>query len=377
MQMPKTRPQRRRRPTTKVMESGADPGATLADAATLGTSRDSDATQPPWLDTLMTTISSEIDRKIQQAMATSTVTPPAPPPEQAVAAPALTTPAQTVPPVAQPEADLQSSIVGPVQESLQGNLLSGSITSQVSAKLKQKIWAGEYVELSFLLEKTDKTDRIDHTYTFHVDNAGDAPAIQLVPHTRKGYPLPLLQWVRAWNRFCAVLQEQSPNLGPLLAHHLETVLNLASKGAAWRIYDEQFRRLISLGEAKWGSAHLELYLKAHLETQAPGKKATTAAVPQTDMPKGACYKYHTSGTCPTGESCKFQHNCFNCMGRHSFKDCQAAITKPFKVMPWFPKADTQNRIQSFPASSSGNNWTTPKATGSQPVKQNFFRGQRQ
>ena len=289
---------------------------------------------------------------------------PTAPPLLQAAPPAPTPQASTVPNQAAPpeqDFDLQASGVAALQQTLQGNstsnsmnLLSGSIICQVSSKVKQKIWAGEFVELSMLLDKTDKAEQLDETYSIHIDKGGDMPALQLVPHAKKGQTLSLLQWVRAWNRFCAIVTEQTPTLGPVLAHHLETVLNLANKGAAWRTYDEQFRKLVALAEAKWGSAHLELYLKSHLEGQTKERATADSSSVQKDikdMPKGACYRYHATGTCTSGTECKYQHNCYNCMGRHPYKECKYPIRKPFKVLDRFYKTSTTAHAQPFPAQS--------------------------
>ena len=47
-------------------------------------------------------------------------------------------------------------------------------------------------------------------------------------------PLTLPAWIKAWNRFCAILSEQDTSVTAGLAHHMENGLNLADRKASWR-----------------------------------------------------------------------------------------------------------------------------------------------
>ena len=104
----------------------------------------------------------------------------------------------------------------------------------------------------------------EEAYAIQIGQTDGAPSLQLVSQKRSA-PLTLPAWIKAWNRFCAILSEQDTSVTAGSAHHMENVLTLADKKASWRYYDEQFRHLIGSGMAAWGPAHLELYMKAHLE----------------------------------------------------------------------------------------------------------------
>ncbi|KAK7492349.1 hypothetical protein BaRGS_00016446 [Batillaria attramentaria] len=142
----------------------------------------------------------------------------------------------------------------------------------------------------------------------------------------------------AWNRFLAILAQQSPSLTPHLAHHCEVVLVLAERNCNWRLYDEAFRQLVARHEAQWGSTHLELYLKATLEGQKPSDKPasgmTSTSQSSPNIPPGACKEYHSGGYCGY-VPCRYQHKCFNCLAMHPFYQCRAPVSTPFKVLPQF------------------------------------------
>ena len=56
-----------------------------------------------------------------------------------------------------------------------------------------------------------------------------------------------------------------PELGPLLSHHLQLILEMSREKGNWQYYDSEFRKLVEKVEAQWGSTHLELYLRARLK----------------------------------------------------------------------------------------------------------------
>jgi hypothetical protein len=326
--MPKVHPVRQRRAPARLREEDEE------DDPQPGTSSEGqhwtrdEETLPPWWDTLMTSI----DHKIQQAVANTQPATNQPSANR----PATNQPAD-IPSQRQAEDALASFIRGPAVEALQGTAnevsapnTSRSIKSLVPQHVKEKIWSREYVDMKVLLtNQTEKTD------SFSLEIGSEGTTLQLLPQKKATPALTLLQWVRAWNRYVGILTEQAPQLGPVLSHHMDTVLSLAEKGAAWISYDENFRKMLVTGEAKWGSTHLEMYMKAHLETAACGPSAIQQPQTKADIPKGACFKYHTASACPNGARCTFQHKCFNCLGNHSFPNCRLTVQRPFKVLPKF------------------------------------------
>ena len=133
---------------------------------------------------------------------------------------------------------------------------SSCVTSAISAKTKEQIWAKSFVDFSELLtpkvqqRRSSAEQRSSLTATEQKDVKPEQLSIQ--------------SWSLAWNRFTAVLTQQEPTLSPLLAHHYEVVMKIHAKRGNWSFYDSEFRQLVARGEAQWGSTHLELFLHALL-----------------------------------------------------------------------------------------------------------------
>lgn len=224
------------------------------------------------------------------------------------------------------------SIVGQASGSITGAPQfsdSSPLAFLVSQRVKDKIWAGSFVEMSELLDRGE-----EDTFTFQVNSSGGHPSLHLVPQ-RSNTPLTISAWIRAFNRFSAILTEQTPNCTSGLAHHSEQVMNLAGLGANWRMYDTQFRKLVAEGRQSWGVTNMELYLKAHLEKPIPKQSGRQAEQNRPSPPKGACFKYHSSGYCFRGRSCLHQHSCYLCLGNHPASRCSLPHKPPYKILPRF------------------------------------------
>ena len=147
----------------------------------------------------------------------------------------------------------------------------------------------------------------------------------------------------AWNRFAAILCEQSPHLSTQLPHHLEHVLNLAEKGADWQTYDRKFRKKVSAGEASWGEDQFNLYMKAHLEPQPGGKSSMRAATAPETPPKGSCFRFHTHGWCEAGPRCMYSHKCYTCLGNHPALQCTSRHQREHLMQARFNQPTTTIR----------------------------------
>ena len=177
----------------------------------------------------------------------------------------------------------------------------------------------------------------EEAYAIQIGQTEGAPSLQLVSQKRPA-PLRLPAWIKAWNRFSAILSEQDTSVMVGLAHHMENVLNLADKKAGWRYYDEQFRHLTGSGMAPWGSAHLELDMKAHLKCPSTNNRAGNTPLAQQPLakaPRGACFRYHSTRQCWEGIQCKLQHKCYNCLAGHPASCCPQPLLAPYKIMPRF------------------------------------------
>ena len=116
---------------------------------------------------------------------------------------------------------------------------STPIAAHIPIKVKEKIWANQFIEFHELLSpypwapSTAETEQ--HTSQEPAaDKAGRQQNTKREPHT-------LAQWTTAWNCFTVVLSVKSPKLAPALAHHMEVVLCIAEKRGDWVYYDVAFR----------------------------------------------------------------------------------------------------------------------------------------
>ena len=111
---------------------------------------------------------------------------------------------------------------------------SGKVTGEIApCKIKQKIggWGGggeEFVDLQAMLSGSG-----EEAYAIQIGQTEGASSLQLVSQKRSA-PLTLPAWIKAWNRFCAILSEQDTSVTAGLAHHMENGLNLTDKKAGWR-----------------------------------------------------------------------------------------------------------------------------------------------
>ena len=121
------------------------------------------------------------------------------------------------------------------------------IAAHIPIKVKEKIWANQFIRFHELLSPDawapSTTETEQHTSQ---EPAADKAGRQ---QNTKREPLTLAQWTTAWNRFIAVLTVKSPELAPVLAHHMEVVLRIAEKRGDWVYYDVAFRGNVAKNEA--------------------------------------------------------------------------------------------------------------------------------
>ncbi|CAC5404254.1 unnamed protein product [Mytilus coruscus] len=92
----------------------------------------------------------------------------------------------------------------------------------------------------------------------------DNPELSITEDRNKR-TLTLNHWLSAWNKFTAIICTKNPELGSVIPHHIESILEMSREGGNWQYYDIQFRKLLERGEAQWGCTHLKLYLRAKLQ----------------------------------------------------------------------------------------------------------------
>lgn len=196
------------------------------------------------------------------------------------------------------------------------------LEARVSAKLKAKIWADEYIDFGALLSSFPDDDK----FILSFNNDGKSPSLCLEPSKPKPKFLSLGQWQTAFNTFVAVYTVKYPLKVAALLKYCEVVRDIANKSGNWRYYDQQFRYLRQTNPEKfpWDRVMWELWNQAiHVTSKSPSENIRNKK-PQTrpflSFPKGVCWKFHSGEFCA---GCRFKHTCFKCGATHPATQCHA------------------------------------------------------
>ena len=132
---------------------------------------------------------------------------------------------------------------------------SNPLDFMVPQKIKDKIWAREFVELSTLLLDEDQGMELQ------ISSHSSKPTFTLVPKTKREVNT-IARWTKAFNCFTAVYSRKWPEEIPGLLKHMEVVVGLADDNANWKAYDKGFRRLHANGLEQFSQINIDLYLSS-------------------------------------------------------------------------------------------------------------------
>ena len=121
--------------------------------------------------------------------------------------------------------------------------ISVPLSSRVSAKLKAKIFANEYVNFGALLSSSPNNEGKYSLSMAPSEGSSSRPQINLEPLQNAKLIQSIQQWVSAFNIFVSVYSEKFTAETPRLMKYCEVVRDLAQKAGDWIWYDEQFRYL--------------------------------------------------------------------------------------------------------------------------------------
>lgn len=141
--------------------------------------------------------------------------------------------------------------------------LAVSLASRVSAKLKAKIWANEYVHFGSLLFSSPQNEG-KYSLSMTASGSSNHPQVTLEPcHPTKRIHN-IQQWVSAFNIFVSVYTERFKSDTPQLMKYCEVVRDLALKPGDWLWYDEQFQFIRQSDPQKfpWDQIPWTLWLRA-------------------------------------------------------------------------------------------------------------------
>ena len=116
--------------------------------------------------------------------------------------------------------------------------------SRSSARLKNKIWAEEFLTFGSLLDMSPNLDKFALSITPPTaGNGSQTPNFTFEPVNNAKKLTSIYEWVSAFHTFVVVYCEKFPREMPNLMQFCETVRDIAARRGDWNYYDEQFRYL--------------------------------------------------------------------------------------------------------------------------------------
>ena len=231
------------------------------------------------------------------------------------------------------------------------SILNNSISLQMSPsiplyasvplKVKEKIWANEFVDFSTAFSKSADT------FNITISSEG----IQsLTPMTSRKF-LNIEQWTDTFAVFSSVYRQKYPDSAEQLAQYCNTVRAIAKARGNWHFYDSNFRQLRQNHPFPWDSIHHELYIKA-LNQRQPFRSTG----PQTGQSSKTCNRFNRGETC---NGCSFSHRCRTCSGNHPQFKCwnrtSGADQSRFKSNPGQAHQNRSNNQNRSDNQNSSNN----------------------
>ena len=194
------------------------------------------------------------------------------------------------------------------------------LEARVSAKLKAKIWANEYVDSGAQLSYFPDDEKF--ILSFNSDD-GKLPSLCLEPSKPKPKLLSLGQWQTAFKTVVAVYTVKYPLKFVALLKHCEVVRYIANKSgnrtgvittSNFAICVKQTQiNLPGTGYCGNSGTRPFTYLQDNTRNKKPPNR------PFLSFPKGVCWKIHFGEFCA---SCRFKHTCFKCGSTHPANQCQ-------------------------------------------------------
>lgn len=200
----------------------------------------------------------------------------------------------------------------------------------VSDRIREQIWANEYIEFGLLINPTEQA-----VMSLSVKGDGRGNSELCLMQGRKKLPKSLEEWQAAFAIYSAVYTQKYPDQMAGLLKYGETVKQIGSEGGNFNLYDTTFRKLRVRTPIAWEQFHSELYLKA---VRAPRSGTATggrggppnhggygypkgaASNAVTQFPVGYCFRFHAGRECDAG-TCAYRHKCYKCQGGHPVFKC--------------------------------------------------------
>lgn len=117
------------------------------------------------------------------------------------------------------------------------------LSHRVPSKVKNKIWANEFVDFVLLLNNSIRNSA-EEQYTLKIEaSKSGQPSLVLAPNNKRQTVNTIDQWVLAFQTYVAIYAEPASQGTPALMKYGSVIRELATLEANWRFYDTIFANL--------------------------------------------------------------------------------------------------------------------------------------
>ncbi|KAK3101442.1 hypothetical protein FSP39_003631 [Pinctada imbricata] len=219
-----------------------------------------------------------------------------------------------------------------------------NVGEHVPLKLKEKIWNGQFIDLSLLLKSA-------RDMTSELESGGEVilkDGKLLVQKHKSTKPLfNIHAWTSAFLVYMSLYLEKHPSRVQEMLKYMRDVRLAASRApnqTAWVRYDEQFRlKRANNPQSSWGIIDNELWLvcmsnfrgENFFRGEKPNSNFQPHSQPTLDTDqksvvsstsKQICWRFN-KGNCRFNRNCNFQHRCSTCGSNHPVFKCTASKPK--------------------------------------------------
>ena len=261
-------------------------------------------------------------------------------------------------------------------------LTAGPDLPPVPSAIKSKIEKGEYIDFNSLLqENMFPPPSTDASYTLKLRPDPDSQSDVLItqPKQKRLSISDLPTWLQAWNTYVMLYVNKEPHKALELLAYQRCICEAASRSpsSSWLLYDRKFRMAAALDSTlPCGKRHPELWLEC-FTAQQPKPQSSSVTQPPRNQPRTPCtycsstshfpdncprnpFRFHGSNSPSTStqtrpgdfrtkatrpysfrpicrdfnglgckrQPCSYRHQCSNCGGFHSRRDCPPRTSRP-------------------------------------------------
>ncbi|MEW8548013.1 MAG: hypothetical protein AB2693_31300 [Candidatus Thiodiazotropha sp.] len=222
----------------------------------------------------------------------------------------------------------------------------------ISQKKKEKIWAGEYIDLSTLQE--DDVEDI----TFNIRTGAFSSSVA----PRKKF-MSIEKWTDAFNIFSSVRRLRFPAEADGLAAYMNLIRRIANERGSWYFYDTNFRKMKQTEDRAWDEIENELFLIALNRKQQPFRHSRESDTASQSVSRRSnfrsCNKYNKGIQC---SGCSFPHICRDCgKPNHPQFKCWSKPTNKTSYSQGAPSDPKPNSTSTFTSKSQSKSAKTSSA----------------